>query len=59
MLVNIKHSTVIQLGSGSLANGRVLSGAFYAQRFQELICLLLFTDCFMKISPQSLEEKYL
>ena len=27
--------------------GRVLSGKVYAQRFQQLIDLYLFTDCFM------------
>ena len=26
------------------------------QKFQKLIYLHLFTDCFMKISPQSLEQ---
>ena len=34
---------------------RVLSEEFYTQRFQKLIYLYLFTDCFMMISPQLLE----
>ena len=28
------------------------NGVLYPQRFQKLIYLHLFTDCFMKISPQ-------
>ena len=32
-----------------------LNGKFYA-RFQKMIYLHLFTDCFMKISSQSLEQ---
>ena len=36
-------------------------GSFYTQRFWELICLYLPTDCFMKISlygsAPSIEEK--
>ena len=36
--------------------GRVLNEELCAQRFQKLINLHLFTDCFMKISPQSSEQ---
>ena len=46
---------IIQMCSG-ITRGRVLSGELYAQRFQKLIYLHLFTDCFMKISPQSSEQ---
>ena len=35
---------------------RVLNGELYAQRFQKLIYLHLFTDCFMKISSQMSEQ---
>ena len=48
-----RHTT--QLCSG-ITLGRVLSGEPYAQRFQKLIYLHLFTDCFMRIFPQSLEQ---
>ena len=37
-------------------SSRVLNGELYAHRFQKLICLHLLTDCFMKISPQSLKQ---
>ena len=43
---------IIQMCSG-ITCGRVLNGELYAQRFQKLIYLHLFTDCFMKISPLS------
>ena len=33
----------------------MLNGELYAQRFQKIIYLHLFTDCFMKISLQSSE----
>ena len=41
-----------------ITHNRVLSGDLYAQRLQKLIYLYLFitTDCFMKISLQSLEQ---
>ena len=39
-----------------ITRGRVLNGKLYAQRVQKLIYLYLFTDCFMKISPKSLEQ---
>ena len=45
----------VQTCSG-ITRGRVLSGELYAQRLQKLIYLYLFTDCFMKISLQSLEQ---
>ena len=45
---------MIQMCSG-IMHGRMLNGERYAQRFQKLIYLHLFTDCFMKISLQSLE----
>ena len=45
---------IIQMCSG-ITHGRVLNGDFYAQRFQNLIYLHLFTDCFMTISIQSSE----
>ena len=38
-----------------ITHGRVLNGELYAQRFQNLIYVHLFTDCFMNISPQSSE----
>ena len=43
---------IIQLCSG-IIRGRMLDGEPFAQRFQKLIYLHLFTDCFMTISPQS------
>ena len=46
---------IIQLCSG-ITHGRVLNGELYAQVFQKLIYLHLFTDCFMKISLQSSEQ---
>ena len=51
----INKDSVIQICSG-ITRGRVLNGELYAQRFQKLIYLHLFTDCFMKISPQSLKQ---
>ena len=39
-----------------ITRGRVLNGELYAQRFQTLIYLHLFTDCFLKISPQYSEQ---
>ena len=48
--------TVIQLCFGITRGKRVLSGELYTQRFQKLIYLHLFTDCFMKISHRSLEQ---
>ena len=48
---------VIQMCSG-IARGRVLNAELCAQRFQKLIYLHVFTDCFMKISPQSSEQIY-
>ena len=47
-------SVVIQMCSG-ITCGRVLNGELYAQRFQQLSYLHLFTDCSLKISPQSSE----
>ena len=38
-----------------ITRGRVLNGELYTQRLQKLVYLYLFTDGFMKISPQSLE----
>ena len=38
-----------------IMRGRVLNGEHYALR-QKLSYLHLFTDCFMKISPQSSEQ---
>ena len=38
----------------SESRGRMLNGELYAQRFQKLIYLHLFTECFVKISLQSL-----
>ena len=32
------------------------SAFVYTQRFQKLIYLHLFTDCFIKIAPQSLKQ---
>ena len=49
---------IIQMCSG-ITHGTVFSGKLYAQRFQKLIYLHLFTDCFMKISPQSMEQTQL
>ena len=40
------------------SRGRVLTGELYAQRFQKLIYLHVFTDCYIKISPQSLERVF-
>ena len=37
------------------ARGRVLNEELYAQKFQKVIYLHLFTGCFMKISLQSYE----
>ena len=34
----------------------VLNGEFYAQRYQKLIYLHLFTECFMKISLKWSEQ---
>ena len=39
-----------------ITRGRMLNGELYAQRFQKLIYMHLFTDYFMKISPQSSEQ---
>ena len=39
-----------------IERGGMINGELYAQRFQKLICLHLFTDCLMKISPQSVEQ---
>ena len=41
-----------QINHRSIGNVSIL----YPQRFQKLIYLHLFTDCFIKISPQSLEQ---
>ena len=46
---------IIQMCSG-ITHGRLLKGELYAQKFQKLIYLHLFTDCFMKFSPQLLEQ---
>ena len=46
---------MIKMCSG-ITRGRVLNGVRYAQRFHKLIYLHLFTDCFMKNSPQSSEQ---
>ena len=46
---------MIQIYSG-ISSGWVLNGELYAQRLQKLIYLYLFTDCFMKISLQLLEQ---
>ena len=47
---------IIQLCSG-ITRGRALcNGELYAQIFQTLIYLHLFTECFMMISPQSSEQ---
>ena len=46
---------VIQMCSGITCD-RVLNREFYAQRFQKLIYLHLFTDWFMKTSPKSSEQ---
>ena len=46
---------MIQLCS-AITRGRVLNGELYAQRFEKLIYLHLFTDCFMKISFWPLEQ---
>ena len=42
---------LIQIRFG-ISRGRVLSGELYAKILQKLICLHLFTDCFMKMSLQ-------
>ena len=39
-----------------ITHSRVLNGELYAQIFQKLIYLHLFTDCFMKISSQLSEQ---
>ena len=39
-----------------ITRGRVLNEEPYAQRFQKLIYLLLLTECFMNVFPQSLEQ---
>ena len=49
------HNRIIQIRS-EITRGRVLNGELYAQRFQKLLYLHLFSDCFMKISPQSSEQ---
>ena len=61
--VNVKHQIqykhydiTIQMCSG-ITPGRVLNGVLYAQRFQKVIYLHLFTDYFMKIFLQSSEQK--
>ena len=46
---------IIQMCSG-ITRGGVLNEELYAQRFQTLIYLHLFTDCVMKISPVSSEQ---
>ena len=43
--------TIIQMCS-VITRGKVLIGELYAQRFETLIYLHLFTDCVMRISPQ-------
>ena len=48
----LNSANIIQLRSG-ITCGRMLNGEVYAQKFQMSIYLHLFTDCFMKISPQS------
>ena len=42
---------IIQMCS-VITHGRLLNGQIYAQRFQKLVYLHLFTDYFMKFSPQ-------
>ena len=51
----VNPSGIIQMYSG-ITHGRVLNGEFYAERFQKLLCLNLFTDYFMNISTQSSEQ---
>ena len=59
MVVNISHlKHLIQLCSG-ITRGRVLNGELDAKKNQKLIYLHLSTDCFMKISLQSLEQTQL
>ena len=48
-------SYIIQVSSGIIC-GRVLNGEFYAQRFQKLIYVHVFTDCFVKMFVQVIEE---
>ena len=45
----------MQMCSG-ITRDSMPNGELYAQRFRKLIYLHLFTDCFMKISPQSSEQ---
>ena len=51
--ITLYSCIIIQMCSGSPL-GRVLNGELCAQRFQKLIYLHLFTDWFMKISPELL-----
>ena len=46
---------MIQMCSG-ITRDRVLNVEVYAERFQKLIYLYLFTDCFMTISTQSSKQ---
>ena len=46
---------IIQMCS-EITSGKVFNGELYAQRFQKLIYLHLFTDCFMEISHQPSEQ---
>ena len=49
-----KH--IIQLCSG-ITHGRGLNLELHVHRFQKLFYVHFFTDCFMKISPQSITEE--
>ena len=55
--VRLKNDKQLQFGiSSGITFGRVLNEELYAQRFQKLMYLQLFTDCFMKISSQLSEQ---
>ena len=53
--INDLNCNIIQMCSG-ITQGKVLNGELYARRFQKSVYLHLFTDCFMKISPQMSEQ---
>ena len=57
LLTDILLDYIVQCCSG-ITRGRVLNGELYAQRLQKLIYLHSSSDCFMKISLQSSEQRF-
>ena len=57
MLYCIKLDIYMSQMCSGITRGRVPNGVFYAQRFHKLIYLQLFTECYVKIFPQSSEQR--